>query len=130
MSSYKHYFENKRITLMGLGVLGREVGDARFLAEQGANVIVTDLKTEDELRASVMELKHFNNISFVLGGHRVKDFETADMVIKGAGVPLFSQYIERAYSKGVPVRMSGALFAELTSATVIGVTGTKGKTTV
>ena len=115
---------------MGLGLLGRGVGDARFLAEQGAEVVVTDLKTEDELKESVKELKSFDNISFVLGGHRMEDFEKADMVIKGAGVPLFSPYIERARLKGVPVRMSSALFAEMTPAKVVGVTGTKEKTTV
>lgn len=115
---------------MGLGLLGRGVGDARFLAEQGAEVLVTDLKEEKDLKSSVGSLEDLDNISFVLGEHRVKDFESADLVIKGAGVPLRSPYIETARSNGVPIRMSSALFAELSPAKIIGVTGTKGKTTV
>ena len=45
----KDFFKGKRVTLMGLGLLGRGVGDARFLAEMGARVIATDRKTRDEL---------------------------------------------------------------------------------
>ncbi|MFP4616681.1 MAG: UDP-N-acetylmuramoyl-L-alanine--D-glutamate ligase [Candidatus Paceibacterota bacterium] len=130
MSSFEEYFKGKRITLMGLGLLGRGVGDARFLAEQGAEVTVTDLKTKEQLKENVEKLKNFKNIRFVLGEHRMEDFQETDMVVKGAGVPLDSKYIEKARESGVLIRMSSALFAELTPATVIGITGTKGKTTV
>lgn len=130
MKSYRKYFQGKKITLMGLGLLGRGVGDACFLAKQGADVTVTDLKTKKQLLKSVNKLKNYKNIRFVLGEHQLNDFTEADLIIKGAGVPLDSLFIKEALKKGVPVRMSTALFAELTPATVIGITGTKGKTTV
>ncbi|MEX0924990.1 MAG: Mur ligase family protein, partial [Candidatus Paceibacterota bacterium] len=136
MKQYAHYFKDKHITVMGLGLLGRGVGDARFLAEQGAKVLVTDLKTEDELRESVEQLKEYENISFVLGGHREEDFagkdgeNVPDMVIKAAGVPFDSPYVQAAQNAGVSVTMSTALFAKLTPATIIGITGTRGKSTV
>ena len=41
------YFKGKKITVMGLGLLGRGVGDIKFLAEAGADLIVTDLKTQE-----------------------------------------------------------------------------------
>jgi UDP-N-acetylmuramoylalanine--D-glutamate ligase len=59
---------------MGLGRLGRGVGNARFLAEQGAEVLVTDKKDEEELRESVDELRGYENITFRLGEHREEDF--------------------------------------------------------
>ncbi|MEX1026561.1 MAG: UDP-N-acetylmuramoyl-L-alanine--D-glutamate ligase [Candidatus Paceibacterota bacterium] len=130
MEQYTQYFKGKRITLMGLGLLGRGIGDARFLAKQGARVLVTDLKTEEELAESVEQLREYKNISLVLGEHREKDFTNTDLVIKAAGVPLDSPYIQAASSAGVPVTMSTSLFAEYTSATLIGVTGTRGKSTV
>jgi len=127
---FNDYFKNKKITLMGLGLLGRGVGDAAFLAEHGANVTVTDLKTDNELRESVEKLRGYSNIRFVLGEHKEDDFITTDMVIKAAGVPLSNLYIDAARAAGVPVKMSTSLFAELSPATILGVTGTRGKSTV
>jgi UDP-N-acetylmuramoylalanine--D-glutamate ligase len=127
---YCKLFRGKRITLMGLGLLGRGVGDAVFLAACGASVLVTDMKNERELAESVEKLRVFPNITLHLGGHREEDFTHADMIIKAAGVPLDSSYIRSARENGVPVYMSTALFAKYTPAIVVGVTGTRGKSTV
>jgi UDP-N-acetylmuramoylalanine--D-glutamate ligase len=130
---YSQYFKGKRVTLMGLGLLGRGSGDARFLASLGAELIVTDLKTEKELESSLAGLKEFKKITYHLGGHRLEDFKDRDMIIKAAGVPLDSEYITEAHKNGVPVYMSTALFAQFAEkerATIVGVTGTRGKSTV
>jgi UDP-N-acetylmuramoylalanine--D-glutamate ligase len=123
------HFRGKKITLMGLGLLGRGVGDARYLAECGAELIVTDLKTKEQLETSVEELKGFPNITFVLGEHRSEDFKNRDLVIKAAGVPLNSPFIEEAKKNGIPVRMSADLFMEISEVKTVGITGTRGKTT-
>jgi UDP-N-acetylmuramoylalanine--D-glutamate ligase len=132
-AAYTSFFKGKRITLMGLGLLGRGIGDARFLAECGAELIVTDLKSEQELASSLAELQQFTNITYHLGGHRFEDFTNRDMVIKAAGVPLDSPYIAEARKNGIPVYMSTALFAKFAGeegATIVGVTGTRGKSTI
>jgi UDP-N-acetylmuramoylalanine--D-glutamate ligase len=131
--NYRAFFEGKKITMLGLGLLGRGVGDAEFLAQIGAQVLVTDRKTEKELEASVEKLKQYPNISFFLGGHRTADFTTSDMVIKAAGVPIVSEEIKEARAANVPVYMSTALFAKFAreiGAKIVGVTGTRGKSTV
>src|SRR3989338_1211114 len=130
MLDYKDYFKGKKITIVGLGVLGRGVGDAVFLAECGADLIVTDLKTEDDLKESVSQLKKFNNVTLVLGEHRFSDFRDRDMIIKSAGVPLDSLYIAEARRHDIPIEMSTSLFAQFSRAYIIGVTGTRGKSTV
>lgn len=124
------YFRGKKITLMGLGLLGRGVGDARYLAERGAELIVTDLKTREQLAESVAQLESFPNVTFVLGEHRLEDFAGRDMILKAAGVPLDSPYIAEARKNTIPVRMSADLFAEIAGVPIIGVTGTRGKSTV
>lgn len=124
------YFRGKKVTVMGLGLLGRGVGDARYLAECGAELIVTDLKSREELTESVAQLESFTNITFVLGEHRLKDFTDRDFILKAAGVPLDSIYIAGARKNGIPVRMSADLFAEISGVTCVGVTGTRGKSTV
>jgi UDP-N-acetylmuramoylalanine--D-glutamate ligase len=133
MNDYRVLFEGKRITILGLGLLGRAVGDAAFLAQLGAQVIVTDMKTADELAESIAQLKEYPNVTFHLGGHDEKDFTDTDMVIKAAGVRIDSPYIVAARRAGVPVYMSTALFAKYAreaGVTIVGVTGTRGKSTV
>jgi len=129
-------FRDKKITVMGLGLLGRGIGVVKFLAEKGARVTVTDLKTPQILKSSVGEIKKFlknkkgaHPVKFVLGKHRLEDFRDVDMVFKAAGVPLDSVYITEARKNGVPVFMDDALFAREAPCQIIGVTGTRGKTT-
>ncbi len=125
------HFRGKRITLTGLGLLGRGVGDARYLAECGADLIVTDLKTAEELAPSVKALEGLQ-ITFVLGEHRLEDFQNRELIIKGPKTPLDSPYIREAEKNGIPVTMSTALFAKYAKeagATIVGTTGTRGKTT-
>ncbi len=128
--NWEKNFKDKKITVMGLGLLGRGVGDASFLAENGAKVTVTDLKNEEELQGSVEKLKSFPNVRFVLGEHRKEDFENVDMVLVAAGVPYDSEYLRHAREAGARLVQSAALFTELSRIPVIGVTGTRGKSTV
>ena len=130
MHTYRDYFKDKKITVMGLGLLGRGVGDTAFLAECGAELIVTDLKSESDLQEPFNRLKGFSNILFTLGAHREEDFKGRDMILKAAGVPLDSRYIEIARKDGAEIAMSGALFAKLSGIPIIGITGTRGKSTV
>jgi len=128
MSDFRTFFRGKKITVMGLGLLGRGLGYTKFLAECGADLIVTDLKTKDQLKTSVRELSKFNNIKFVLGKHRLEDFRGRDMVIKSAGVPLDSIYIKEARKNKIRIEMDVSLFVKLApEIKVIGVTGTRGK---
>src|SRR3989338_5704071 len=133
MKPYEQFFKGKRVTLLGLGLLGRGVGDAEFLAQCKAEVLVTDKKTEAELAESVARLKKYPNVRFKLGGHDTEDFRNADMVLKAAGVRLDSPEIAAARAAGVAVAMSTALFEKYAmeeGAKIVGVTGTRGKSTV
>jgi UDP-N-acetylmuramoylalanine--D-glutamate ligase len=131
MDNHKQFFLEKKITVMGLGLLGRGVGDAAYIAAAGAaEVIVTDLKSEADLAESVEQLKQYDNIQFVLGEHREQDFRDRDFVLVAAGVPMDSPYLQVAREADVPLKQSAALFAELAKIPVIGVTGTRGKSTV
>ncbi len=123
------YFEGKKITILGLGLLGRGVGDARYLAEQGAELIITDLKTEEELAESLAQLSAFPSITYRLGGHDVADFKGRDFILKAAGVPDPSPYLDAARADGTPIKMSASWFAEISQITCIGITGTRGKST-
>ncbi|GMU73938.1 MAG: UDP-N-acetylmuramoylalanine--D-glutamate ligase [Candidatus Campbellbacteria bacterium] len=135
------FFKGKKITLMGLGLLGRGVGDALFLAQHGAELTVTDMKTAEQLVESVEKLSSFKNVTFALGGHRLEDFQNRDLIIRAANVPLDSVFLKEAQKNGIPIEQSVSLFVQLLheykknagrehEKYLVGVTGSKGKTTV
>ena len=63
----KSHFRGKKITLMRIGLLGRGVGDAAFLAGNGADVLVVDDAPQEVMQPSVDALKEFKNITFKFG---------------------------------------------------------------
>ncbi len=122
--------KNKRITIMGLGLNQGGLGVARFLAKTGAKILVTDLRTEEELGPSLEKLKGFD-IKYILGRHKEKDFINIDMVIQNPAVPHNSKYLKIARKHKIPIKTDLGLFFQFCpSKNIIAVAGTKGKSTV
>jgi UDP-N-acetylmuramoylalanine--D-glutamate ligase len=118
----------KRVLVMGLGLQGSGMASARYAAQQGAIVRVTDMKAPEVLAPSVRALAGLP-IEFILGQHRNEDFQWADMVIRNPGVPASSPYLQLARAHGAQIEMEIGLFCLACPAKIIGVTGTRGKTT-
>ena len=70
---------------MGLGRFGGGVGASRFLVDHGADVLVTDLATSQDLSDSLDQLANLP-IQYRLGEHNVSDFTTADLVVVNPAV--------------------------------------------
>ncbi len=129
-------FDGARVTVMGLGRFGGGVGVARWLADQGADVLVTDLEPENRLHASVPALSGLiqaGQVRLRLGEHNVSDFTTCHLVVANPAVPTpwDNRFLRAARAAGVPVTTEITLLAERLPARerVIGVTGTVGKST-
>lgn len=120
----------KRVTVMGLGTRMGGLGVARYLAEQGAIVTVTDLKPATALTEPLRALDGLP-IRFVLGYHDETDFTPAgaDLIVRNPGVPRRAPLLQSARRHGLPVEMEMSLFFRVCPAPIIGITGTKGKTT-
>ncbi len=114
---------------MGIGLHGGGVAAVRFFTAVGAKVIATDMKTEKELEPSLEKIKDLKNITLILGQHRMEDFTQVDLVVKGPAVPWNSKHIQAALKKKIPVEMDSSIFFKLSKLPIVGVTGTKGKTT-
>jgi len=122
--------KDKRITIMGLGLNQGGLGVARFLAKAGAKILITDLKTEEELGPSLEKLKDFD-VKYILGRHREEDFINTDMIIQNPAVPHNSKYLKIARKHKIPIKTDLDLFFQLCpSKNIIAVAGTKGKSTV
>ncbi len=114
---------------MGLGLHGGGVSAARFFVKQGARVIVTDLKTKKQLQASLEKLKGLP-IEYILGKHREQDFAEADLIIQNPGVPNSNPYLQLARDNNIEIENEASIFFLFSPAPIIGITGTKGKSTV
>ncbi len=119
---------NKRVVVAGLGKFGGNIAAARWLAEQGARVLVTDQAPAEKLADSV---KHLEDVplEWRMGEHREADFATADLIVASPAIPPGNAYLAAATAAGVPITTEISLFIERCPATIIGVTGTKGKST-
>ncbi len=130
--TWQGYFKGKKVTVMGLGLLGRGIGVIKFLAEQGAILTVTDLKTEKELAPALNQLKKLKAITYHLGEHRLEDFRNKDLIVRAPNVPLDSIYLKEAEKNKIEVEQDASLFCRLApvGVKIIGITGTRGKSTV
>lgn len=123
-------FKGKKVLIFGLGLNQGGVGSSKFFAKQGAIVRITDLKATRILKPSLDQLKQFKNIEYSLGQHKYADVTWADLIIKNPAVKPGNLYIEYAKKKNKPVKMDMDIFLEYVKPfQLIGITGTKGKST-
>ncbi len=124
------FFQGKRVTVFGLGLNSGGVGTVKFLAQAGAKeIIITDTKTETELASSIAMLRDIPSIRYTLGRHDQQDFVETDLVIKNPGIPWTNEFVQMALIHGIPVETDASIFFQCCQNQVIGVTGSKGKTT-
>lgn len=119
-------FADKQITVFGLHRSG--VAVAKLLDDLGAQVLVTDPKSGDELQADIDALKE-REIDFVLGGHDQRCIEKADLIVLSPGVPLDIPILQEARAAGIPITGELEVATSLCAAPIVAITGTKGKST-
>lgn len=121
-------FDKQKIVVMGLGLHGGGVAVVKYLVKNGASVVVTDLKTKKQLQDSLDKLKGLK-VKYVLGKHNESDFKNADMIVQNPGVPRESKYLKIARKSLIPIENEASLFFKYCPGLIVGVTGTRGKST-
>lgn len=119
-------FSGKKYVVIGAARQGLAL--SQYLASHGAKVILTDSRPEKELAAELESLQGLN-IEFALGGHPLNLLDSADFVCPSGGVPLTIPFVEEALNRQIPLSNDSQIFLENCPATVIGITGSAGKTT-
>lgn len=134
-------FKDRKVLIFGLGNYpeGSGVSAARFFIQQGAKVVITDMKHADELKRNIESVKEEvkkqkkagknPKVVFCLGRHQLSDVRSADLVIRNPGVPTHSPYLHAARRRGIPIETDVSIFMQLCPCRVIGITGTRGKST-
>jgi UDP-N-acetylmuramoylalanine--D-glutamate ligase len=124
----KSIFRDKKILVMGLGRFGGGVDVVKFACSAGAKVIVTDLAQREALAESISQLKGLD-VDYHLGSHEPADFHQADVVVANPAVPHNNTFLRIACDAGRQVTSQIELFFQLCPATIVGITGTNGKST-
>lgn len=119
-------FAGQRIVILGLARQGTAL--ARYLAELGAQVVVSDLRPAAGLGSILDELADLS-IELVLGSHPAEMLDGADLLCLSGGVPLSALIVQTALERGIPLSNDSQFFLKACPAAVIGITGSAGKTT-
>jgi len=114
----------KRLVVLGGGESG--VGTALLGKEKGFDVFVSDFGTLKKVYKDV--LKH-NEIEWEEGKHTAYKILNADVVMKSPGISEQVPIVKALLETGIPVISEIEFAAQFTSADIIGITGSNGKTT-
>lgn len=128
LSTIKDY-DGLKVTVLGLGTFGGGVAAAAFLANRGAVVTVTDLRTESQLQDSVEQLAELPLAGLFLGGHPDAAFVDVQLLVVNPAVKPDSEVVERCRRAGVIITSEIGLFLQHNPAAVVAVTGSNGKST-
>lgn len=115
------------VVILGLARQGKAL--ARFFAEHGSRVIVSDVRSAEGLRAEQAELADYGDIEYVLGEHPLSLLDDCDLLCISGGVPLNLPIVREAEARGIPLSNDAREFLLRCSAPVVGITGSAGKTT-
>lgn len=114
----------QRLVILGGGESG--VGAALLGKEKGYDVFVSD---KGEIKEYYKQVLIHNEIEWENGKHTKAKILNADIVVKSPGIPDKIDLIKQIYEKKIPVVSEIEFASKYTEATIVGITGSNGKTT-
>ncbi len=118
----------KKVLILGLGRSG--LAAARLLLQAGVGLLlINDRKEKSLLQAEMGELSSFPHVRFFTGEHRAELLEGISMVVKSPGINPRLPLLQEAARRGIGIVSEVELAYHFCPATIIGITGTNGKTT-
>ena len=114
----------ERLVILGGGESG--VGTAILGKQKGYKVFVSD---NDVISKKYKEVLLNNEIDFEENQHTESKILNADLVMKSPGIPDKVALVQKLIEKSIPVISEIEFASQFTKATIIGITGSNGKTT-
>lgn len=124
-------FSKNKVLVIGLARSG--INSALFLAKEGADILISDSKSQEQLAEIINDLDKFDNVKYILGRNpMIDEVKDIDFAVVSPGVPLELEYITQLKSMGISVISEIELAYKVAvkkGVSFIGITGTNGKTT-
>src|SRR5690625_5350512 len=117
-------FPYQHVLVLGLAKSGTSA--ARILLENDVKVRINDITSQES--KDIDELKEMG-ADIITGAHPLSVLDDINLVIKNPGIPYENIIVNEAEKRQIPVVTEIELINYLISNSVIGVTGSNGKTT-
>ncbi|MFD1360250.1 UDP-N-acetylmuramoyl-L-alanine--D-glutamate ligase [Lentibacillus salinarum] len=118
-------FPYGHILVLGLAKSGTAA--ARLLLQSGRNVRVNDKNTTPDDKV-VRELEAMG-AEVITGSHPLSVLKDVDVIVKNPGIPYDMPLLQKAQSLDIPIITEIELAGYLSDTSIIGITGSNGKTT-
>ena len=119
-------WSDHKVVILGAARQGTAL--ARFLVERGAQVVLNDHRSAQELQVAQESLTGLP-IEWVFNDHPSYLLEDTNLVCVSGGVPLNLPLIKAAQERDIALSNDSQIFLEESPCKVIGITGSAGKTT-
>ncbi|MDT7828044.1 UDP-N-acetylmuramoyl-L-alanine--D-glutamate ligase [Pricia sp. S334] len=116
--------KGERLVILGAGESG--VGTAILGKKKGYEVFVSD---RGEIKEKYKDVLEHYDLNWEAGKHTEAKILNADLVMKSPGIPDSVPLVKALREKGIPVISEIEFASRYTDATLIGITGSNGKTT-
>lgn len=121
----------KKVVILGAARQGLAL--ARYLVRQGAKVVLNDRKPAEEMKHAQDVLNDVSaeggELEWVFGGHPLSLLDNTDLLCLSGGIPLTLPIVVEAKRREIPLSNDSQIFMERAPCTVVGITGSAGKTT-
>src|ERR1700722_16316316 len=118
--------KNKRV--LGVGLARTGVATALFCATRGARVTATESRTQAQIGEAVAKLRAAG-VTLELGGHQDRTLTEQDLIVPSPGVPADFSQLALARKAGVKIWSEIELAYRFLQGSLVGITGSNGKTT-
>ena len=115
----------QKLSILGGGESG--VGAAVLAKQQGYAVFLSD---KSSIKPKYKAILNAHNVNWEEGKHSEAEILSASTIIKSPGIPDEAELVQKAIKKGIDVISEIEFAYAFTQATLIGITGSNGKTTV
>ena len=119
-------WSGQRILIIGAARQGLAL--AQYLAVRGAQIVLNDNRSSDQLRTEIETLANLP-VEWAFDGHPLSLLEGTDLICPSGGVPLTIPLIAEAQKRGIRLSNDSQIFLEDAPCKVIGITGSAGKST-
>ena len=122
----KQNWQSRNVLIIGAARQG--LAAARYLSQRGANVIINDQRSEQQLENEIINLQG-SNVKWITGSHPINILENIDTICISGGVPLQLPLIVEAKKRNILLTNDSEIFMQAVNCPVVGITGSSGKTT-